>query len=151
MATILKFAPADVVRVCEHAMNAKDWRKAIESYGDAPDYKATYKPAEIAVCLVHDSGVYLMSAGLPRDPVDPEAAKKNPESFRSFVAYAKGMNPDKDEEWYDTARDAVGGDDFGEFITGVWVDSMLRDAKAGLFVRISFGRNSMRLLPGSRS
>ncbi|EAP6826414.1 DUF3085 domain-containing protein [Salmonella enterica] len=30
------------------------------------------------------------------------------------VAYAKGCHPEKDDNWWETARTEVGGDDFGE-------------------------------------
>lgn len=30
------------------------------------------------------------------------------------VAYARGCHPEKDEDWWDTARAEAGGDDFGE-------------------------------------
>lgn len=32
------------------------------------------------------------------------------------MAYAKGCHPEKDDNWWDTARAEVGGDDFGESI-----------------------------------
>jgi hypothetical protein len=69
----------------------------------------TTKPnAAPAVLLVHDQGVYLTSNSKPRDIVGADAAD------RSFCAYAIGCHPEKDADWYETARGLVGGDDFVE-------------------------------------
>lgn len=57
------------------------------------------------ILLVHDQGIYLMSNGEPRDVVNETS---------NYVVYAVGCNPETDTNWYDTARDLVGGDDFGE-------------------------------------
>lgn len=56
--------------------------------------------------FVKDDGIYVMNAyagGVPPNKL-------------GTVAYAKGFNPNKDKNVWDKARDAVGGDDFGEFI-----------------------------------
>lgn len=58
--------------------------------------------------LVHDQGVYLLP-GSPSIPGKKEG--------HHWVAYAKDCNPDTDEDWWDTARSLVGGDDFGENIS----------------------------------
>jgi hypothetical protein len=112
--SILRFQPADVLRVCEHATKHNG-----------------------EVLLVHDQGVYLMSGAEPRDLVGPGC----------FCAYAQGMNPDKDEDWWSTASDAVGGDDFGEKLSGEWVGFMLDDARKGKPTCIKVNANSMRLMP----
>lgn len=57
------------------------------------------------VLLVRDQGIYLMSNGKPLDKVEGDS---------SYVVYALGCNPNTDAEWYDTASDLVGGDDFAE-------------------------------------
>lgn len=59
-----------------------------------------------SILLVHDSGVYIMSNASPADLEGP----------KSYVAYAEGCDPSKDNEYYQTARSLVGGDDFGEII-----------------------------------
>jgi hypothetical protein len=81
----------------DHARSCSHHRKA---YGRDP---------EPALWLVHDQGVYLMSSGIPHleRPDKPEASK---------VVYAQDCNPDVDEDWWDNARDLVGGDDFVEAI-----------------------------------
>lgn len=57
------------------------------------------------ILLVHDQGVYLMSSGKPHDKVNENS---------NFVVYVQGCNSETDADWYDTARNLVGGDDFGE-------------------------------------
>lgn len=57
------------------------------------------------ILLVHDHGIYLMSNGEPRDMFNETS---------NYVAYAQGCDPELDPDWYETARDLVGGDDFGE-------------------------------------
>jgi hypothetical protein len=60
-----------------------------------------------ALMLVHDQGVYLMSNGTPGLP-----NKEGKEG--AHVVYAEGCHPDRDADFWTTARDLVGGDDFGE-------------------------------------
>lgn len=55
--------------------------------------------------LVGDHGVYLMSAGLPRQ-IDPEG-----DGVVSVLAYAEGTNPQSHDEWDDNKRFLYGGDD----------------------------------------
>ena len=94
---VLRFKAEDVRRVVEHSVAAP--RQSDVAY--------TTKPVEApAVLLVHEQGVYLMSNGQPRDIVGADAAD------RSFCAY--GCHPEKDADWYETARGLVGGDDFVE-------------------------------------
>lgn len=135
MSTLI-FNPQDVIRVIEHAKNSRHWRQQWTGI-DEKTGESTFAPEEMCICLVHDEGVYLMSGGEPRDIVSGE---------RSFVAYARGMDPDKDPDWFDTALAAVGGDDFGEFIHASWMEQMLTKAKAGLPVVIQMNKSSMRLL-----
>jgi hypothetical protein len=81
----------------EHAKRCTHFRRA---YGQEP---------EPSLFLVHDSGVYLMSAGIPHLEREDE-----PES--SKVVYAAGCNPDTDEDYYQEAAELVGGDDFVEML-----------------------------------
>lgn len=94
----LRFDPEEVRRVWEHSKASKHWRKV---WGE--------ERHEPYLCLVHDHGVYLMSPGIPH-----LEREDKPES--SFVAYAAGCNPDKQEfdDWWETSRILVGGDDFSE-------------------------------------
>lgn len=88
------------------------------------------------VLLVHDQGVYLMSGGEPRDIV---------EGTTSFCAFAKGCDPRSDDEWYDTARSLVGGDDFGEELP--FATAMLHEADKGAkTVTLVFKAESIAML-----
>lgn len=91
MRAVLDFNVDEVHRIVEHA-------KA------APAHMPHFGEAQGAcVLLVKDSGIYLMSNGLPHDPVTPGARSR-------FVAYAKNYGPTA----YAACRAAVGGDDFTE-------------------------------------
>ena len=85
--------------IVEHMMNSTEWAKG---YGE------TGKPGPQLI-LVHDEGIYCMSNGVP--------GLMAGDGERHVVAYAKGYNPHTDEDVWDRARDAVGGDDFGEHLT----------------------------------
>jgi len=134
----LIFEAADVRRVVEHSINAPgqgeiaDWAGANEKNGFTPK---TVVPEEPTITIVHDQGVYLMSNGRPRDVVEGE---------RSFVAYAKGCDPKKDEDWWDNARDLVGGDDFGEHVPWAREIKQMLDGGATHIV-VNFSRNRMSL------
>lgn len=103
----LIFKAEDVKRVVEHSIAAPEQRRiAVDFVKKGEGYETVYKDAdEPSVILVHDRGVYLMSNGEPRDIVSGET---------SYVAYAKGCDPDKDEDWHENADSLVGGDDFCE-------------------------------------
>src|SRR6516164_4151910 len=95
---VLRFKAEDVRRVVEHSIAAP--RQSDVAY--------TTKPVEApAVLLVHEQGVYLMSNGKPRDIVGADATDRKDaakDEGRSFCAYAIGCHPEKDADWYETAR-----------------------------------------------
>jgi hypothetical protein len=63
-----------------------------------------------ALFFVHDEGVYLMSNGEPGD-------LKSRSEIGLYAAYAEGCDPDlHEDDWWDTSRALVGGDDFAEVI-----------------------------------
>lgn len=74
----------------------KEWRERKESDVD----QSKLKPA---LWLVKDHGVYLMSNGA-------DHPKRAGHPFALDVAYAEGLNGDKDDCW-DLARQIMGGDD----------------------------------------
>jgi hypothetical protein len=119
----LIFQADDVRRVIEHTLAAKEQSPLPYSANEeTPDGIPVKEPA---VLLVHDDGVYLMSNGKPRDIDERHAGP----SEKSYVAYARGCDPKKNEEWWDTSRDLVGGDDFGECLE--WAREMKRMLDAG--------------------
>ena len=67
-------------------------------------YDTRIEPTTV-VCLwlVHDQGVYLM-------PGIEKGGKAE------YVVYGRGCDPNIDEDWWDTARAKVGGDDFAESV-----------------------------------
>lgn len=105
---ILEFHSPDVRRVVDHALAAPKHECTLygqKSLSEGP-----------AVFLVGDSGVYLMSNGLPIDLIETPC--------RRFVAYAKGMHPDVDDGWYDLKREVFGGDDGADLLP--WCNEMKR-------------------------
>jgi hypothetical protein len=123
----LIFNAADVRRVVEHS---------IASPKQLPmAYTKDEFPEEPAVVLVHDQGIYLMSNGDPRDLERGD---------HSFCAYAQGCHPQNDPEWWDTARDLVGGDDFGETLP--WARKMAEMlAKGATQIIIGFSEKQLSL------
>jgi hypothetical protein len=116
----LIFKASDVRRVVEHTLAAPEQR---------PVAYTTNPVKEIAVLLVHDDGVYLMSNGKPGDLLDPSKGEVIGSSH--FVAYAQGCDPIKNEgTWWDTSRALVGGDDFAETLEG-WPTEINRFLDAG--------------------
>lgn len=91
---VCKFKTSEVRRCVEHALQSKEWRMGYSEKSPQP-----------AILFVHDDGVYCMSNGLPGDVVSEKCV---------FRAFAKGCDPNKDEDFYEEARFLVGGDDFGE-------------------------------------
>ena len=62
--------------------------------------------SEKGVLLVKDEGIYLMNA----------YAGGKPPNELGTVVFADSFDPNKDEEVWERSRQAVGGDDFGEFV-----------------------------------
>lgn len=94
----LKFPIAGVRKLIDHATSATEWSK--------PFYDEDGTP-EPCLLFVKDDGIYLMSNGIPQIPVADD---------HSHVVYAKGYDPHKNGDVWDKCRDAVGGDDFVEYL-----------------------------------
>jgi DUF3085 family protein len=121
----LIFKSADVKRVVEHSLAAPKQGRTF-----------TGPVSEPSILLVHDEGVYLMSNGEPRDIES---------GTRSYVAHALGCNPLTDDDWYDTSRQLVGGDDFGECLP--WAAEIKAQIDAGAQeIIISVSTESLELL-----
>lgn len=108
---MLEFKLKDVLPLCDHAEAASSW-------GMGYDDTTSPRPA---LFLVGDRGVYLMSNGVPGLPHANGGD-------RQHVVYAKGLDPERDEDWYDAKRVTWGGDDGAEtldIISGVraWVEA----------------------------
>jgi len=86
-------------------------KKAVQKLIDHSEGSSEHKPSfgqedevPAGLWLVKDNGIYLMSNGSDPWP-----------NGKSVIAYAQGYEPDADDSW-DRCRDAVGGDDFCEFL-----------------------------------
>jgi hypothetical protein len=133
----LTFHAADVRRVVEHSLSAPAQRDYMVDYDRTTFDSIMGQPEAPAVCLVHDDGVYLMSNGTPRD-ID--------HGTHSFCAYAKGCNPKTDAGFYETARNLVGGDDFGEVLP--WARELLAMLDRGeTTITINFSSRGISLAP----
>jgi|SRR5581483_1950512 len=132
----LIFNAKDVQRIVEHSIGREQRQQMVDF--DRKTFEPIMQPvAEAAVRLVHDHGVYLISNAVDRDLTNPS----DPNS-RSFVAYAKGCSPDTDKDWWDTARDLVGGDDFCEVLPWAEAIKLRIDARARAIV-INYGRREI--------
>lgn len=128
--------------------SAEELRPLIEHSAKSERHQIPYGAEESSpsMMLVHDQGVYLMSAGVPgmlakgnwEEYHEAKARRKAGEdvelpSLRHRVAYAKGMDPyaedddRNDDDWWDVARSVVGGDDFVVFLELSWFTSILED------------------------
>lgn len=113
------FSTKEMLPLIEHALAATKFNMGYEDMTDeqyaeiglAPPTNRL-KPGP-ALLFVHDSGVYLMSNGVPREVSD--------------VAYADGCNPHTSDfdDWYNRSKDLVGGDDFVEVIPidNTWLET----------------------------
>lgn len=94
-------------------------------------------------CLVHDAGIYLMA-----ETTEPLKGDKT----RNFIVHCEGCNPDVDEDYYDTARFLVGGDDFSEHLPLAWLERAVANAdKLGIdCMIIGVKEDSFLLIEGVR-
>jgi len=164
MAATLRFSMEAVAGILEHAKNAPGRKMTMdqraEQFGD--DKVDTPQPGEealtpVGLWFVKDSGIYLMSPGVYPEGQDPhkiaEAEKAamlgTKPSTKVPLTYAEGYNPelatslDDSMALYDKCRDAVGGDDFCEFIPAQWVE-IAKEHRADAFV-IGVSANSIGL------
>jgi hypothetical protein len=93
----LIFDAKKVMRCVKHALEAADWRADYDGLNRLP-----------ALHFVHDQGVYLMSNGLPADLTGP--------NDHCYVVYAQDCDPNQNDDFWETSRALVGGDDFVEII-----------------------------------
>lgn len=87
---VCKFKTSEVKSAVQHALNSTEWGMGWSEEKPQP-----------ALLFVHDHGIYVMSNG--KDGNDK-------------ISFAKGCNPNADEDFYEEARYLVGGDDFAETI-----------------------------------
>ena len=113
----LMFDLAALRPIVDHALKAPEHAP---TFGQTP-------PIAPALWLVKDDGIYLMSNGRPRQIADDSPATGQDQDGQSLVVYAEGFDPKKADPmavWF-AARDAVGGDDFGEPLPAEWFKDAL--------------------------
>lgn len=86
-------------------------------------------PQKADLTFVHDQGLYIMSHDEPR-PAHVPATEKY---WQHTVVYARGYEPDNDKnpDWWEKGRAAVGGDDFAEAIGTAQEFRAMLDASEG--------------------
>jgi len=73
------------------------------------------------MAFVHDDGCYILAR---------KGDNKDSKDFKQVVEYAIGLDPNKDPDFYEDARRAVGGDDFVEHFDRSAFEEALRQAPA---------------------
>lgn len=109
-----------------------DTLKSIIAHAQAAtEFSPGYGPKAFpSLFLVKDDGIYLMSAAKEAQRI--EADKPN-----CVVAYAVGFNPKTDEDVWERARDAVGGDDFGEALKLEGFVEAMNDGASEIHLNVS--------------
>lgn len=124
---ILSFPAAPLHRLIDHARAAPDHNMG---WSDAP--------AQPALFLVGDDGVYLMSNGIPRD-------LREDGSSGAFVVHALGLNPNTDPDCWEAKRASFGAEDGAETLCLVEeIDLKLRRGEA--FIRLEITPDSIALV-----
>ncbi|QNN99772.1 hypothetical protein P67b_00013 [Ruegeria phage Tedan] len=77
--------------------------------------------------LAKDDGAY----------VGATAGSQDEGNFERVIFYFRGMNPNKDEFAWDNARDAFGGDDFGEFLDGEFIFNMAEKIDPKVTIKVT--------------
>lgn len=121
-AATLKFDYAQVQELIAHTKASKLHRltfgERYKIYGEdkcMTHQEGEEERGEPGLWLVKDEGIYVMSNGLPGLPENPEQDTTE-KFYKQKAVYAEGFDPRKDEDTYDKARAAVGGDDFCDLV-----------------------------------
>jgi hypothetical protein len=96
-----------------------------------------YTKVEPAFHLVKDDGIYLLSNA--KNEVNDKPACET-----KLIAYAKGFNPDVDEDWYDRSY-SVSRDDIVLSIPLGWFEYLLEVKPNAKVFAINFGANKISL------
>lgn len=143
---ILKFKISDVKRLAEEfkredvnkgytyeqLQDKQYWKEGVKpEYGDHGHIKNARELIDrdklpAAFHLVKDHGIYLMSCmDIPLE-----------EGERRDVVYTEGADPDRDGDWYNYARSAVGGEDFAVIIPLSWLETLIEHHPKARFLKI---------------
>ena len=117
-------------------IDPKYWKEGVSvAPGEWPKREQiALEKVEAAIHLVHDQGIYVLSSSAERDLIDATSSR---------VAYARGFDPSIDDDWWEAARQAVGGDDFVEALPIEWFTPLLDDPEITAVV-LHFNRSNIR-------
>lgn len=79
--------------------------------------------------MVGDQGVYLMSNVIYLDGDTPDST--------SEIVYAKGCNPDTDEDWYENKGRLFGGDDGSVSFPIEWIEHAIKRGKKTFSLKLT--------------
>jgi hypothetical protein len=116
-------------------------KSIVEHAQQAPHCKVAYRDENTkapSLWLVKDSGIYLMSAGIPKHV----RTAKLPGASVIVVHYAKGFEPDAPDCW-DRCREAVGGDDFAVNLDADMFANAIREHAE--VVTLNVGKTQIRI------
>lgn len=126
--------------------NLNDLRPLVEHTKSCTEHFPTYgqqQEGEVipaGLWLVHDEGVYLMSNGKPSLP-------RGDNNNSSKVVYAEYCHPQEDEDYYDNAREEVGGDDFAEYLPLDVIETGLQNNGRFLDIQLEEGSMLVQVIP----
>jgi hypothetical protein len=132
----LYFNMITVSRLIDHAANATERNGTASQLYDENIELIDNPVIPPGLIFAKDEGIYLLSNGKCEPGQTPLSTGR--------VAYAVGFNPRSNEDYYARQTEAVGGDDFGEFIDLEWVREAVGDSKDG-FLLLWINGDRMRL------
>lgn len=66
-----------------------------------------------------------------------------------MVAYAIGINPDQDDDWYDAKRMAFGGDDGTEFLSAEEIEPVIENRPDTDYLEIRISETAIKVMAGT--
>jgi hypothetical protein len=143
MKTTLYFDMAIVARLIDHAEQSTERRGTIAQLYDGNFQEIPDPVIPPGLNWAKDRGIYLMSNGKLGEGGD--AAEMG------LIAYARGFNPEANPDYYWKQTDAVGGDDFVEFLGLEWVKRVVGDRTSGyLAIEVTREHFSIDWVPAKR-
>lgn len=154
---ILKFDMEGIKKIYEHSQNEKTFLPTFGQLSEAeylkegeimPECgyvnsdKIDFTKIPPAVHLVKDQGTYIMAATVSQ--LKPENAEPN--STTNFVVYAQGLNPELDDDWWESSRVVMGGDDCVIDVPLEWIKVTLERNQDAKWFRLRISPENIQLL-----
>lgn len=151
MASKLYFPIAELLPILDHAEAAPAQSVSFSQMFDKTLWKPGTVPADGGYCrtedidqsklkpqifIVKDDGVYIMSAGQPRQLI-AQGEK------RCVVSYADGCDPDKNPDCWEHVRALCGGDDFGLDVPTALLRQAISRKPAAKRLCVSLGKRAV--------